>query len=97
MGKGKQLYWLGPGNYGYGKTALKPGDPLPDNFSKENLKRFKNKIGEKIERGVIEDVKSLKAEIEKLKAEMKNLREENIKLLEQLESLDKGREEEENE
>ena len=93
MGK-QQLYWLGPGNYGYGKTALKPGDPLPDNFSKENLRRFKNKIGEKIERGVIGDVKSLKAEIEKLKAEIKALQEEKLGLLEKLEELDK---EEENE
>lgn len=96
MGK-QQLYWLGPGNYGYGKTALKPGDPLPDNFSKENLRRFKNKIGEKIERGVIGDVKTLKDEIKKLKTEVKVLQEEKKELLEQLESLDKEREEEENE
>lgn len=96
MGK-QQLYWLGPGNYGYGKNALEPNDPLPDNFSKLNLKRFKNKIGEKIERGVISDVKSLKAEIKKLKAEIKTLQEERVELLEKLEELDKEKEQEENE
>lgn len=83
----QQLYWLGPGVYGTGKNMLKPGDPLPDNFSKENLKRFEHKIGEKIERGIIGDVKSLKAEIKFLKAEIKTLQEE----------LDQEREQEENE
>lgn len=96
MGK-QQLYWLGPGVYGTGKNMLQPGDPLPSNFSKENLKRFKNKIGEKIERGVIGDVKSLKAEIKKLKAEIKILQEKNIELLEKLEELDQEREPEEDE
>lgn len=96
MGK-QQLYWLGPGNYGYGKNALEPNDPLPDNFSKLNLKRFAHKIGEKIERGVIGDVKSLKAEIKKLKTEVKVLLEEKKELLEKLEELDKEKEEEENE
>ena len=93
----KQLYWLGPGVYGTGKNMLQPGDPLPDNFSKENLKRFKNKIGEKIEKGVIEDVKSLKAEIKKLKVEVKTLQEKNTELLEKLEELDHERKQEENE
>lgn len=92
-----QLYWIGPGVYGTGKNMLKIGDPIPNNFPKENLKRFKNKIGEKIERGIIGDVKSLKAEIKKLKAEIKSLQEENIKLLEKLEEMDKEREQEEDE
>lgn len=87
MGK-QQLYWLGPGVYGTGKNMLQPGDPLPGNFSKENLKRFKNKIGEKIERGIIGDVKSLKEEIKKLKAEIETLQKEKIELLEKLEELD---------
>jgi len=86
----KQLYWNGPGVYGFGEKVLKPGDPIPKDWSKENFIRFKNKIGEKIEVGVIEDTAELKTEIKKLRTEIKDLEKQNIELLEQIEKKENG-------
>ena len=69
----KQLYWLGPGTFGVGKNALNPGDLLPGNFSGENLKRFKNKIGEKVERGILDNTKELKEENKELKDRLESI------------------------
>jgi len=90
MGK-SQIYWLGPGVYGSKaqKNLLIPGNPIPDNWSKENFKRFKNKIGEKLEKGVLQDVKSLKEEIKTLKAEIQAITAERDGLFEELEGRNK--------
>ena len=82
----KQLYWIGPGVFGTVKNMLQKGDPIPKDFPKENYDRFKNKIGEKIEAGVIENIAESKDEIKKLKVRIKELEKENLELLEQLES-----------
>ena len=87
----KQLYWRGPGVYGTGKNMLQKGDPLPKDFPKENLERFKNKIGEKIEAGVIEDINALKAELKKVKSKpYETLEKENLELTEEVEALEKN-------
>jgi len=86
----KQLYWIGPGVYGAGKEKLNIGDPIPISFPKNNLTRFKKKIGEKIEPGVIEDINALKAELKKIKDKpYEALEKENLELSEKIETLEK--------
>ena len=88
----KQLYWLGPGSYGFGKNKLNPGDPIPSDFPEVNLKRFKKRIGEKVVSQVSlnqqEKIKNLAAENAALKEELEERKAEINKLINQIESPD---------
>jgi len=76
MGKDNQKYWLGPGVYGTGKKMLRPNDPIPADWPKENFKRFKHKIGEKIVKPDPGKRDQLRQELEKVKAERDQLKKE---------------------